>query len=236
MSSFILDVLIIVTAHSSLGNTGNATGVWLEEFTTPYYMFKDASANITVASLPGGEVPIDPLSLQSDGELPASVQRFLKDDIAKEALNSTESLSKLSAKGWDIVYIPGGHGVMWDLASSQELGDFLTQAWADKAVLGTVCHGPVSLINVRDEEGFPVVHGRHVNAFSDSEEKALKLETTVPFLLETKLKELGAIYEKGPDFTSYAVRDGRLVTGQNPMSSEKVGQLMLEAVKETHKN
>lgn len=227
-----LNTLIITTAHSTLGSSGTATGLWLEEFTTPYYIFTQAGARITVATLPGGEVPLDPGSINVEGKNPISVDRFFKDEHAQAILKTSKPLSSLSAKGWDIVYIPGGHGAMWDLASSQELAEFLTTAWANKSIIGSVCHGPACLINVKDETGKALVFGRHVNAFSDSEECAINLTSIVPFPLENKLRELGALYEKGTDFTAFAVQDGRLVTGQNPMSSEKVAQMILKAASE----
>lgn len=230
--SMVFNVLIISTAHARLGTSGQATGLWLEEFTTPYYRFTQAGSHVTVASLPGGRIPIEPGSLGPQGSNPASVEKFLRDESARHLLENSKPLASLSTEGWDIVYIPGGHGAMWDLASSRELAEFLSSVWANKAVIGSVCHGPAALVNVREQNGKPLVSGRRLNCFSQSEEEAVNLTDTVPFPLEGRLRELGALYEKGPNFTAYAVQDERLITGQNPMSSEMVAQLILKAADE----
>ncbi len=227
-----LHILVIVTAHAALGNTDQSTGLWLEEFSEPYYQFTTAQAEITVASLPGGAIPLDPHSVRDAGGNPPSVERFLADRAAQQLLKQTVSLASLPSKGWDIVFIPGGHGAMWDLASSEALGKFLSEVWQNKTIVGSVCHGPAAFINAKDSDGNPIVRGRLVNAFSDSEERSMKLTTTVPFLLETKLRSLGARYVQGADFTPNVVRDGRLITGQNPMSSALVAQALLKAANE----
>lgn len=225
-----VSILIIVTAHAALGSTGQSTGLWLEEFTTPYYEFVEANAKITVASLPGGQIPLDPHSVRDAGANPPSVERFLKDSTAQQFLKASVPLSQLSPQGWDIVFVPGGHGAMWDLASSEDLGRFLSEAWKDNAILGSVCHGPAAFVNAKDVNGEPLVKGKIVNAFTDSEEAAMRLTTTVPFKLETKLRSLGAQFVRGADFTANVAEDGRLITGQNPMSSALVAQALLKAV------
>lgn len=227
------NVLIIVTAHAALGNTGEKTGLWFEELTTPYYAFLDGGAKAAIASLPGGQIPLDPRSVAAGGKNPASVERFIKDRAATQQVKNTLKLAEVSARDFDAVFIPGGHGAMWDLASSRELGEFLTDAWGRGKVLASVCHGPAGLVRARDEQGNPLVAGRKVSAFSNSEEEQMKLAKVVPFLLESRLRELKADYRSGPDFQPFAVRDGRLVTGQNPASSEKVARLALEALKES---
>lgn len=227
-----LKVLFIATAHTALGDTGDATGLWFEELATPYYVFTDSGAQVSIATLPGGVVPLDPRSADPNEKKPASVERFVRDEAAMAQMQSAEKLSALSFEDYDVVFIPGGHGAMWDLGSSVELGEFLTKAWAGGKIVASVCHGPAGLVNAKEIDGKPLVAGKKVSAFSDSEETAMKLTQVVPFMLESKLWELGADYRSGPDFQAYAVRDGRLVTGQNPASSEKVAKLALEAAGE----
>ena len=225
-------VLIIVTAHAELGNTGRATGLWFEELATPYYAFLDGGARMTIASLPGGTIPLDPRSLDAGGDNPASVERFRRDETAMAQMQNSKKLDALSSGDYDVVFVPGGHGAMWDLGGSTELGDFLTRSWAGGAVVSSVCHGPAGLVHARETDGKPLVAGKKVSAFSNSEENQMQLTEVVPFLLESKLRELGADYRSGPDFQPFAVRDGRLVTGQNPASAEKVARLVLEAAGE----
>lgn len=224
-------ILIILTSHASLGDTGHNTGVWLEEFTTPYYEFVEAGAKIDVASIRGGQVPIDPNSLKSLGENPVSVDRYLKDDSARAKLENSVKIDAVSADHYDAIFLPGGHGTMWDFPASRELSDLLTTAWARGKILAAVCHGPAGLVNVVDHLDQPLVAGRRVAGFTNSEEEAAGLTEAVPFLLESKLKELGADYQSGPDFEAFAVRDGNLVTGQNPASSEQAAQMVLHALK-----
>ncbi len=225
-----LTVLIIATTHEDLGGTGHATGLWFEELTTPYYAFTDAGAQVTIASLPGCDIPIDPRSEDARGKNPASVERFLDDGYAMAQKRNSIKLVDISPDNYDVIFIPGGHGAMWDLASSRELGDFLTKAWAKGKIISSVCHGPAGLVNVREVDGKPLVAGKKVSAFSNSEEDTSGLAEVVPFLLETRLRGLGADYRSGPDFQAFAVRDGRLITGQNPESAGKVAELVLEAV------
>ena len=227
-----LSILIIATAHAALGPTPNATGLWLQELSDPYYEFLDAGANVAVATLPGGNIPIDPHSVGEKGKNPASVERFLADEKASAWLKNATPLSQLKAQGWDIVFVPGGHGAMWELGSSENLGRFLSDVWKNQSVLGSVCHGAAALVNVKDETGAPLVKGRTVNSFTDSEEAAMKLASVVPFPLETKLRELGANFEKGENFSAFTVSDGCLVTGQNPASSLLVAKGLLKAAQE----
>lgn len=224
-------ILIIATAHTLLGDTGAQTGLWLEELTTPYYVFADQGANITIATLPGGQIPIDPNSVAQAGKNPATVERYLKDADLQAKLKDSRRLADLQYKDYQAIFVPGGHGTMWDLASSQELGKFLSDAWKDGAVIGSVCHGPAAFSFAVKDDGRALVNGLHVTGFSNSEEQKMQLTKTVPFLLETRLREAGGLYEQGPDFEAFAVRDGNLVTGQNPASSQKVAELILEALK-----
>lgn len=221
-------ILIVTTSHDLIGSTGKATGVWLEELTTPYYLFKDAGVEVTIASIRGGRVPVDPSS--TSGEIPESARRFLADPEAQRAVAATPAIDAVDVASYDAVFLPGGHGTVWDLPESAALARGLTAAYAAGKVVSAVCHGPAGLVGVTDPSGAPLVKGRRVSGFTDTEEVLAGLDKTVPFLLESKLRELGGLYEKGADFQPFAVADGRLVTGQNPASSGLVAKLVLEAL------
>lgn len=223
-------ILIVTTSHAKMGDTGKPTGLWFEELATPYWSFRDAGAEVTIASIAGGPVPIDATSME--GEIAASVQRFQADDEAMRQLQNSLPVTDARIDDFDAVFLPGGHGTMWDLPDSAALIALLEAAWASGKAVAAVCHGPAGLVNVKDADGKPIVAGRRVSSFTDSEEKAVGLVDAVPFLLETRLRELGGDFSGVADFQPYAVRDGQLVTGQNPASSEKVAQLTLEAVRE----
>lgn len=221
------NVLILSTAHGDLGDTGKKTGVWLEELAAPYYALKGAGHSVTIASIDGNAIPIDPGS-EPDGEDAADVaQRFRSDGAALSQLESPASLGDQSAGDFDAIYIPGGHGAVFDLAGSQAVADFLADAWKQGKIIASVCHGPAAFVGV-EIDGEPLVKGKKVSAFTDSEEDASGLTDVVPFLLESRLRELGADFRKADDYTPQAVADGRLITGQNPMSSEKVAQLLTQ--------
>lgn len=232
MNNDALTILMILTSHASLGG-GKPTGVWFEELATPYYVFVDAGFTVDIASIAGDRVPIDPNSLYPSQNNPPSVERFLLDEAAMEKITRSASLAGLSADSYAAVFLPGGHGTMWDLPDNPALAALLGEAWTAGKVVAAVCHGPAGLLGATDGASRPLVDGRRVSAFSNAEEKAVGLTQTVPFLLEDRLRALGARYEAGPDFLSHAVRDGRLVTGQNPASSEAVARLVVEAVRET---
>lgn len=222
-------ILLVLTSHAVKGSTGKPTGVWLEELAAPYYIFLAAGFEVDIASIAGGKVPLDPGSVE--GEQPECVIRFLADEQAMHAITASRSLEGISAAGYDAVFLPGGHGTMWDLPQSQELASLLGDAWTGGKVVAAVCHGPSGLVSARDASGRPIVAGRNVTGFSNSEEDAVALTDVVPFLLETRLTELGGVYTRGPDFQPFALRDGRLVTGQNPASSEKTAELTIEAIR-----
>lgn len=230
-----LKILMILTSQATMGDDPRPTGVWLEELTTPYYVFVDAGVEVDIASIAGGKIPIDPHSLQAAGKNPPSVERFLKDPSAKQKIETSIKIDGISPKGYAAVFLPGGHGTMWDLATSNNLAKLLTNAWADGKVISAVCHGPAGLVNAKDASGQPLVAGRRVAAFTNSEEAAAGLTHMMPFLLETRIRDLGAKYESGPDFQTFAIRDGKLVTGQNPASSAEVARLVLQATKEAAK-
>lgn len=222
-------ILIVLTSHDALGDSGRKTGLWFEELAEPYYAFVDAGARVDLASMAGGKVPIDPHSLHSSGN-PPSVDRFLKDKEAMRKLEASLRVDSVSGERYSAIFLPGGHGTMWDLPESASLAALLTTAWRDGKVLAAVCHGPAGLLNVRDATGRPLVAGKRVSAFTDAEEAAVGLAQVVPFALETRLRGMGARFESGPNFGIYTVRDGKLITGQNPASSAEVARLTLEAV------
>ena len=167
-------ILIIATAHALLGGTGAQTGLWLEELTTPYYVFADQGASITIATLPGGQIPIDPHSVAEAGKNPPTVERYLKDADLQARLKDSRRLADLDYKNYQAIFIPGGHGAMWDLASSEALGKFLSDAWKGGAVIGSVCHGPAAFSFAVKEDGRALVDGLHVTGFSNSEEQDRK--------------------------------------------------------------
>lgn len=221
-------ILIVTTSHDRIGETGKPTGVWLEELAAPYFLFRDAGAEVTIASVAGGRVPVDPSSVA--GEQSPSVARFAADTVAQAAIAASPAVATLDLAAYDAVFLPGGHGTVWDLPQSEALATGLGAAFAAGKVVAAVCHGPAGLVNVVGPDGQPLVSGRRVAGFTNTEEVKAGLDTTVPFLLEDRLRALGGRYEKGEDFTSFAVADGRLVTGQNPQSSEAVARLVLEAL------
>lgn len=221
-----MKILMVLTSHNVLGNTGKPTGFWLEEFTAPYYAFKDAGAEITVASVKGGQPPIDPKS-DEPGNQTDSMERFKKDLATQKVLASTVKLSEVTSDGYDAVFYPGGHGPMWDLVEDKKSIALIEEFYNAGKPVAAVCHAPGVLKNVT-YQGQPIVKGKRVTGFANSEEEAVHLTKVVPFLVEDELKRLGGIYEKGPDWSVYTIVDGRLITGQNPASS---GPAAMELVK-----
>jgi len=221
-----MKILMVLTSHSELGNTGHKTGFWLEEFAAPYYVFHDAGAQIVLASPAGGQPPLDPRSDEPDAQTPAT-ERFRADAAAQAALAQTTPLADVDAAGFDAVFYPGGHGPLWDLAESP-VSIALIEAF-DRAgkPLGLVCHAPGALRHVKRADGTPIVAGRPVTGFSNSEEEAVGLTDVVPFLIEDAFKAQGGDYRKGPDWGVFTLEDGNLVTGQNPASSEAVARILL---------
>ncbi len=226
-----MKILIILTSHDRIGDSDRKTGLWFEELTTPYYVFRDAGAEVDIASVAGGEVPVDPHSIEEAGKNPASVDRFLADAAAMAKIKSSPAISNVRADDYDAVFLPGGHGTMWDMPDNVTLSALLSDAWAKGKVVAAVCHGPAGLVSAKDQAGKPLVSGRTVSAFTNEEEEMAGLTQQVPFLLETRIRDLGAHYESGAAFQPFARRDGKLVTGQNPQSSEEVARLVLEAVR-----
>ena len=225
----ILKILIVLTSHSELGNTGEKTGFWVEEFAAPYYILADAGAEITIASPAGGQPPVDPKSEAADAQTPAT-KRFYKDNEAIDKVANSKKLSDIKAEDYDAVFYPGGHGPMWDLANDTNSIKLIEEFYNTQKPVAFVCHAPAALINVKAENGHPLVKGKKVTGFSDTEEEGVGLTKVVPFLLEDELKKLGAHYSKGADWASYTQHDGLLITGQNPASSEAVAKLLLKTL------
>jgi len=218
-------ILIVVTSFGKLAN-GIQTGIWLEEFTTPYYLLKAEGVEITVASPAGGRAPIDPKSITGDYST-VSVKRFLNDPESQEKLNMTASLKDINAENFDAVFYPGGHGPMWDLPDNKLSIRLIQNIFNAGKPVALVCHAPAALKNVKQKDGRYFVKGKTIAGFTNSEEKAGQSTDIVPFSLEDMLKERGAKYQSGKDWEPFAVQDGLLITGQNPASAELVTKKIL---------
>lgn len=212
--------LIVVTSQDRVGETDRKTGFYYDEMATPYWALVDAGFSVEIASIKGGAAPYDPGSMRTDSSRPVAVARFLADKAAVSKIESTLKIDDVNPLAYEIVFLPGGHGTMWDFAQSDALGQLVGAAYDHGAVIGAVCHGPAGLIGAKRSDGRPLVEGLRVNSFTDAEEEAVGLATIVPYLLQTKLCELGAKFEAASNFEPKVVRDGRLVTGQNPNSVE----------------
>ena len=221
-----MKILMVLTSHDRLGETGEKTGFWLEEFAAPYYVFKDAGMDVVLASPKGGQPPLDPRSDAPDAQT-GSTRRFRADAGAQQALATTLRLGEVQGSDYDAVCYPGGHGPLWDLANDRDSIALIESTDAAVKPLGLVCHAPGALVKVRAANGQPLVAGRRVTGFTNSEEAAVGLSAVVPFLIEDEFIRLGGHYQKGPDWQAHVVTDGRLVTGQNPGSSEGVAQALL---------
>ena len=220
-------VLMILTSHDQLGDTGEKTGFWLEEFAAPYYRLLDAGAEVTLSSPAGGQPPLDPKSDAPDAQTPAT-ERFNSDQQAQAALANTLPLREVDSDEFDAVFYPGGHGPLWDLVDNADSISLIEKYIASNKPVAAVCHAPAVLVNADAADGQPLVKGRAVSGFSNSEEAAVGLIEVVPFLLEDRLQALGGHYSAAPDWQPHAVVDGILVTGQNPASSELVADHLLE--------
>lgn len=222
-----MKILMVLTSHADLGNTGKKTGFWLEEFAAPYYVFKDAGAEIVLASPAGGQPPLDPKSDLPEFQTELT-HRFKADPAAQQALATTLPLAGIQQADFDAVFYPGGHGPLWDLAVSTDSINLIEAFDRAGKPIGFVCHAPGALINVKAANGAPLVQGRQVTGFSNSEEAAVELTDVVPFLIEDAFQTLGAHYQKGADWVPFVLEDGHLITGQNPASSEAVAQVILK--------
>ncbi|MCC3153555.1 type 1 glutamine amidotransferase domain-containing protein [Hymenobacter sp. BT770] len=222
-----MNILMVLTSHDQLGNTGKKTGFWLEEFAAPYYVFKDAGATLTLASPKGGQPPLDPKSDDPSAQTEAT-ERFKKDPEAQRALANTVPLASVSAQQFDAVFYPGGHGPLWDLAEDKKSIELIETMHAAGKPVALVCHAPGALRHTKAADGTPLVRGKKVAGFTNTEEEAVQLTNVVPFLVEDMLKQNGGDYSKVADWQPYVLRDGHLITGQNPASSEPAAKELLK--------
>jgi putative intracellular protease/amidase len=222
-----MKILMVLTSHDKLGDTGLKTGFWLEEFASPYFVFKDQSFDVTLASPQGGQPPLDPKSDEPDSQT-AATARFRKDDQAQQALANTLRLDSIKPDDYDAVFYPGGHGPLWDLAEDKHSISLIEDFYRKGKPLGLVCHAPGVLRHAKNAQKEALVKGKKVTGFSNTEEAAVQLTKIVPFLLEDMLKQNGGVYSKGDDWGSYVVEDENLVTGQNPASSEAAALRLVE--------
>ena len=223
-------VLFVLTSHNKLGDTGELTGSWIEEFATPYFFFLDKGIEVVIATPKGGQAPIDPKSNDPSFQTPAT-KRFYADKKAQKALANTVKISSVKEKDFKAVFYPGGHGPMWDLATDKNSIQLIQDFYNNSKPVAFVCHAPAALVNVKDKNGKYLIDGKKVTGFTNTEEGAVGLTKVVPFLLEDKLKEHGGKYSQGSDWSSYVVEDGLLLTGQNPQSSEEVATKLLSKIK-----
>lgn len=221
-----MKILMVLTSHDQLGNTGKKTGLWLEEFAAPYYVFKDAGLEVTLASPKGGKPPIDPKSEMPENQTPAQ-DRFKKDQETQLRFANTKRLDAVKAEDFDAVFYPGGHGPLWDLADHPTSIALIEAFYNANKPVAAVCHAPGVLRKVR-YQGEPIVKGKRVTGFTNSEEEAVQLTKVVPFLVEDELKRLGARFEKAADWKSFVIVDGNLITGQNPASSKEGAVALLK--------
>lgn len=225
-----MKILIVLTSHDQLGETGKKTGFWLEELAAPYYTFIDAGADVTLASPAGGQPPLDPKSNEPDAQT-ETTKRFEADEVAMRALANTHKLSEVLNQDFDAVFYPGGHGPLWDLAKDQNSISLIEQTLQANKPVALVCHAPGVLRDVKNAEGRPIVEGKSVTGFSNTEEDGVGLTDIVPFLVEDTLKEKGGQYSKAEDWQVHVQQDGLLITGQNPASSAATAEALLKLLK-----
>lgn len=225
-----MKVLIVLTSHDKLGDTGEKTGFWLEEFASPYYHLKDAGVEVTLASPHGGQPPLDPKSNEPDFQTD-DTRRFEDDQAAQNELAKTAKLADMKVEEFDAVFYPGGHGPLWDLHNNSDSIALIEGFIAAGKPVASVCHAPAALLKAKDQNGDPLVKGKKVTGFSNSEEAAVELTDVVPYLLEDQLLALGGVYQKVEDWNSLAVVDGLIITGQNPGSSAAVAEELVKALK-----
>ncbi|MCP4842554.1 MAG: type 1 glutamine amidotransferase domain-containing protein [Halieaceae bacterium] len=222
-------ILVVLTSHDQLGDTGLATGFWLEELAAPYYVFKDAGVELTLASPLGGQPPLDPKSDDPEAQTDAT-RRFKADSAANSDLASTARLDSISAADFDAIFYPGGHGPLWDLPDNPASIKLIEDFWSANKPVSAVCHAPIALVNAKAHSGEYIVKGRDVTGFTNAEEEAVGLTRVVPHLLEDTLIARGAKYSKADSWQAYTCQDGNLITGQNPASSEAVAHLVIAAL------
>ena len=224
-----MKVLIVLTSHDQLGNTGKKTGFWLEEFASPYYHLKDAGVQVTLASPRGGQPPLDPKSHEPDFQTD-DTRRFDGDQAAQNELTNTTKLAEMKVEDFDAVFYPGGHGPLWDLHNDKDSIALIEGFIAAGKPVATVCHAPAVLLKAKDQNGDPLVKGKKVTGFSNSEEAAVELTDVVPYLVEDQLIAMGGVYQKVEDWNSLAVVDGLIITGQNPGSSAAVAEALVKVL------
>ena len=224
-----MKVLFVLTSHDKLGDTGHKTGFWVEEFAAPYYVLADAGVDVTLASPAGGKPPIDPNS-EAPGAQTDATNRYNEDRKLQEKLSRTVKLSEVKADDYDAVFYPGGHGPLWDLTNNEDSIRLLEAFERQRKPIAAVCHAPAVFAKVKKGDGEPLVKGKNVTGFTNTEEAAVKLTEVVPFLVEDKLNELGGHYSKVADWQPHVVRDGILITGQNPASSEGAAEELLRLI------
>jgi putative intracellular protease/amidase len=225
-----MKILFVLTSHDKLGDTGKKTGFWVEEFANPYYTLLDKGAHITIATPKGGAAPIDPSSDSPDAATKDTV-RFNKDPEAIEKIANTKVLADINPDNFDAVFYPGGHGPLWDLANDATSIALIEKFNSQAKPIAFVCHAPAALKSAKNTDGTPLVKGKKVTGFTNTEEAAVGLTDIVPFLVEDMLSKNGGIYSKKEDWAAYAIQDGNLITGQNPASSELVAEKLLESLK-----
>ena len=225
-----MNILFVLTSHDQLGDTGNKTGFWVEEFANPYYTLLDKGAKITIATPKGGAAPIDPSSDSPDAAT-EDTDRYNKDADAKERIANTKILADINPNDFDAVFYPGGHGPLWDLANDETSIALIEKFNSQQKPIAFVCHAPAALKSVKNTDGSPIVKGKKVTGFTNTEEAAVQLTNIVPFLVENMLTENGGIYSKKEDWAAYAIQDGNLITGQNPASSALVAEKLIESLK-----
>jgi putative intracellular protease/amidase len=213
-----------------MGDSGKPTGIWAEEIAVPYYELLDAGIDVQIASPRGGAVTMDPGSIKPAGQNDPAVERFLADAAAQAKLQATHIAASVDASAFDAVFFPGGHGTMWDLPGDAGVTRAVESAYAAGKLIASVCHGAAGLVSARRPDGEPVVKGLRINSFTDAEEAAVGLADVVPFHLESRLRELGALFEGAANWQAFAVRDGQFITGQNPQSSRLVAEHVLRAL------
>ncbi|NQZ22750.1 MAG: type 1 glutamine amidotransferase domain-containing protein [Colwellia sp.] len=219
-------ILMVLTSHDELGNTGQKTGFWVEEFAAPYYAFIDAGVEVTLATPKGGQAPIDPTSTLADFQTTAT-KRYDADDTAQAKIASTVTLSSLNESAFDGVFYPGGHGPLWDLTDNTDSITLIESFLKAGKAVATVCHASAALLNVKQASGHFAIKGKAVTGFTNSEEEAVQLTAVVPFLLEDELIKRGGEYQKSHDWHAFVVQDGLIITGQNPASSALAAEKLL---------
>ncbi|QOD61370.1 type 1 glutamine amidotransferase domain-containing protein [Polaribacter haliotis] len=224
-----MKILFVLTSHDTLGDTGKKTGFWIEEFAAPYYTLLDKGVEITLATPKGGKAPVDPSS-DTEDTATEDTKRFISDTKAQELINNTNKIADMNPADFDAVFYPGGHGPLWDLANDEHSITLIETFNKLEKPISFVCHAPAALKSVKGKDGEPIVKGKKVTGFTNSEEKGVDLVDVVPFLVEDMLKANGGNYSKGDDWAEHVVTDGLLITGQNPASSKLVAETLLNVL------